>query len=222
MGRRNAAQACALMSALSIAACGGSSNPPATMPEEPYDAEASRAASRSAPLVPGDAIRVTVVQEPDLTGDFPVDQNGVVVFPLLGERVVTGMSADSLERTLVKAYREYLESPAINVTVLRRVSILGEVRQPGLYPVDLTMSLNEALAIAGGVSPNGNMKDIRLIRGDEVLYRDMSTGVALTATPLESGDQIVVGQRSWLSRNMALVTTVLTIATSLTIALVIR
>lgn len=205
-----------------VAACGGSNPPPVTVPTDVYDLEAPIEANRRGELVPGDAVRVTVFGEEELTGEYPVDQNGVVVFPLLGERRVLGMAADSLEQVLVQDYREFLTDPAINVTVLRRVSVLGEVREPGLYPVDLTMSLNEALALAGGVSPNGNLNDIRLIRGTDVMLRDMEAGVPLSATPVMSGDQIFVGQRSWLSRNMALVTTLITVSASLTIALLVR
>ncbi len=212
----------ALLALAFVAACGGSNPPPVTVPSDVYDLEAPIEANRRGELVPGDAVQVTVFGEEELTGEYPVDQNGVVVFPLLGERRVLGMAADSLEQVLVQDYREFLTDPAINVTVLRRVSVLGEVREPGLYPVDLTMSLNEALALAGGVSPNGNLNDIRLIRGTEVMLRDMEAGVPLTATPVQSGDQIFVGQRSWLSRNMALVTTLITVSASLTIALLVR
>jgi polysaccharide export outer membrane protein len=212
----------ALLAFALVTACGGSNPPQVTVPSGVYDLEAPMEANRRGELVPGDALRVTVFREPDLTGEYPVDQNGVVVFPLLGERRVLGMAADSLEQVLVQAYREFLRDPAINVTVLRRVSVLGEVREPGLYPVDLTMSLNEALALAGGVSPNGNLNDIRLIRGPDVMLRDMEGGVPLSATPLMSGDQIFVGQRSWLSRNMALVTALITVSASLTIALLVR
>ncbi len=212
----------ALLALAFVAACGGSNPSPVMVPSDVYDLEAPIEANRRGELVPGDAVQVTVFGEEELTGEYPVDQNGVVVFPLLGERRVLGMAADSLEQVLVQDYREFLTDPAINVTVLRRVSVLGEVREPGLYPVDLTMSLNEALALAGGVSPNGNLNDIRLIRGTEVMLRDMEAGVPLTATPVQSGDQIFVGQRSWLSRNMALVTTLITVSASLTIALLVR
>jgi polysaccharide export outer membrane protein len=212
----------AVVAGLVLAACGGSNPPPVTVPPEAYDREAPLEANRAGGLNPGDAVRVTVFQEPDLTGDFPVDQNGRVVFPLIGERTVTGISADSLEQQLVSEYREFLETPSINVTVLRRISILGEVRQPGLYPIDLTMSMNEALALAGGVGPIGNLNDIRLIRGSEVVVQGLEVGIPLSATPMLSGDQIYVGQSSWLSRNTWLVATVLTVATSLTIALVIK
>jgi polysaccharide export outer membrane protein len=116
-------------------------------------------------LHPGDAVRVQVWRESDLSGTFEVDDRGIVVLPLLGERAVTGLSPDDLRDTLLEDYAEYLQNPSVQVTLLRRINILGEVRSPGLYPVDATISLADALAMAGGITPNGSPDDIRLIRG---------------------------------------------------------
>ncbi len=110
----------------------------------------------------GDAIKVEIWQEPALSGEYTVNAEGIAVFPLLGERRVTGISAAVLRRQLVADYNEYLENPSVNVTVLRRISILGPVQTPGLYAVDATLTLTDALALAGGISPDGNRKDIRL------------------------------------------------------------
>jgi len=173
-------------------------------------------------LHPGDAVRVEVWREPDLTGEYTVDQNGVVVFPLIGERRVTGISGDSLERRLAKDYREYLESPSVNVTVLRRISILGQVHQPGLYPVDLTMNVTDALALAGGLSPLADRKKIQLVRNGQVVTDRLGAGTALASTVIRSGDQIVVEQRSWLSRNVGVVTAALGAIVTISAALIVR
>ncbi len=173
-------------------------------------------------LKPGDAVKVEIWREPDLTGVFTVDENGIVVFPLLGEWQVTAVPADSLEQRLATEYRRYLENPAVDVTVLRRIAILGEVRQPGLYPVDATFTLTEALAVAGGVSPTGNKNDIRLIRDGVVVRRSLDAASVIATTPIQSGDQIEVGQRSWFSRNVAVVTTGIAAATSVLVAIIVR
>ncbi len=171
-------------------------------------------------LRPGDAIKVEIWQEPDLSGEYMVNTEGVAVFPLLGERRVTGISAAVLERQLVADYKEYLENPSVNVTVLRRISILGVVRKPGLYPVDPTFTLTDALALAGGISPMGNQKDIRLVRSGRVIQRSLDGAVMVGSLSIGSGDQIVVGQRSWLSQNTGVVAGGIgTIATVLAIIL---
>jgi len=166
-------------------------------------------------LRPGDAVRVNIWQEPDLTGEYMVARNGRVVFPLLGEREVAGISPDEVEARLTAEYRTYLENPSVEVTVLRRVAILGEVRNPSLYMVDPTVSLTQALASAGDLTPTGNRDDIRLVRNGQVLVRSLDANRAVGAMPIESGDEIFVGQRSWASRNFNVI---LGTATSLTVA----
>lgn len=209
------------------AACGGSA-PPETSPAASGHASAfpastgSNSSPAAAGLRPGDAVKIEIWREPDLSGEFQVTQRGVVVFPLLGEREVAGVSAEELEGRLVAEYREYLENPSVSVTVLRRVSILGEVREPGLYPVDPTMTLTEVLALAGGVAPAGNKNDIRLIRDGQVLRQSVDAATTLDATPIRSGDQVVVGQRSWFSRNLPIVTAGIGAVTSVMVALILR
>ncbi|MDX1396146.1 MAG: polysaccharide biosynthesis/export family protein [Gemmatimonadota bacterium] len=180
---------------LLLLACGGSRPRSVTVPSSIFDHEAPLQANREGALRPGDAVRVTVFQEPDLTGEYQVDQNGLVVFPLLGERDLVGVSADSVERLLTSEYRRYLEHPSIDVTALRRISILGGVRRPGLYFVDLTMSLNEALALAGGLASAGDLDDIRLLRRGQTIQLNLEGGVPLSAMPILSGDEIFVGDR---------------------------
>ena len=174
----------------------GSNSPPAPPPS----------ASLAPPaLQPGDAISVRVWREGDLSGEFQVDQRGVVTLPLLGEREVTGLHPDSLRDHLVNEYREYLQNPSVDVTLLRRISVLGEVRSPGLYPVDGTMKLADAIAMAGGVGPQGNQDDIRLIRDGVEIRTDLDEEILVGSGDLRSGDQVVVGQKSWLARNSAAV-----------------
>ena len=87
--------------------------------------------------------------------------------------------------------------------------------------VDPTVTLTEALALAGGVSPTGNRDDIRLVRGDQVLVQSMDGEQVLGATPIQSGDQIVVGQQSWARRNATFITAGLAATTSIVVALIL-
>ena len=177
---------------LVLAACSGS--PPV------QTAPASEAAETLA-LSPGDAIRVQVWREADLSGTFTVDDRGIATLPLLGEREVTGLDPSELRDKLLTDYREYLQNPSIEVTILRRISILGAVRSPGLYPVDATVSLSDALALAGGLAPHGNLNDIRLIRDRQVILLDFDAATLVGMSDIRSGDQIVVGAKGWIARN---------------------
>src|SRR5688572_13731441 len=83
-------------------------------------------------LRPGDIIRLRIWREPDLTGEFPVGADGIVVLPKLGPLRATGEAPQELERRIVEMYGRYLRNPSIEVIFLRRINIQGAVRQPGL------------------------------------------------------------------------------------------
>lgn len=193
-----------------LAAC-SSSPPPATSPSSGPDPG----------LRPGDVVRVSVWREGDLSGQFQVDDRGIVTLPLLGEREVAGMQGPELRDQLLEEYREYLQNPSIEVTVLRRVNILGAVNAPGLYPVDETISLAEALGLAGGVSPEGDADDIRLYRGGTVLYDDLDRAAVVSDIDIRSGDRIVVAEKGWFERNPgALIGSLVAAVAGVTVALI--
>jgi polysaccharide export outer membrane protein len=169
-------------------------------------------------LRPGDMIRLRIWREPDLSGDFAVDQTGSVVFPKLGPMEVTELSPDSLRAKLIAEYRVYLNHPSIDVIFLRRVQVLGAVRNPGLYPVDPTMTLGDALALAGGTTPDGNPNKLSVIRDGVKLSRNLSHGVRVADSEIRSGDEIFVPERSWISRNPGILATAITASVSLFIA----
>ncbi|HEX6536109.1 MAG TPA: polysaccharide biosynthesis/export family protein [Gemmatimonadaceae bacterium] len=180
---------------------------------------AATAPDSGSTLKPGDIIRLRIWREPDLSGDFPLDPNGVAVLPKLGPTRVTDQAPDALKRRLIAAYAEYLNHPSIEVTFLRRVQVLGAVRNPGLYPVDPTMTLGDAVALAGGTTPDGNPNRLALIRDGVKLSRSLSHGTRIADTHIRSGDEIFVPERSWISRNPGIVATIITASVSLFVAL---
>ena len=159
----------------------------------------------SEPLRPGDVVRLRIWREPDLSGDFPVDESGQVVLPRLGPVSVMAISRDSLRRSLLAAYTTYLKNPSIEVMLLRRINVLGAVKNPGLYPVDPTMTVADALALAGGASADGRRDRVELLRGGEKVVVKLDPGARLGDTPIRSGDQLYVPERSWFSRNQGIV-----------------
>lgn len=172
-------------------------------------------------LQPGDQVQLKIWREPDLSGVFVVADDGVVVFPKIGPVVVGRLSADSLRTLLVAQYSVSLRDPAIEVIVLRRVTVVGAVRNPGFYYADPTVTVTGALALAGGVTSEGNRKRIELLRGSKRTSIDLSRETTLADSPLQSGDQVSVPERSWLSRNTGVVTGALT-AVAILIAATIR
>jgi polysaccharide export outer membrane protein len=173
-------------------------------------------------LQPGDVIRLRIWREPDLSGEFPVDEAGMAVFPKLGATKVGSITADSLRTLLVNTYSQYLKDPAIEVTFLRRVTILGAVNHPGIYPVDPTMTVHDAFALAGGTLPNGNPKHFELRRGGQQVDVDFSQDTPIGRTAIRSGDELYIPERSWFSRNGIYVIGGVITATAIVVSTLIR
>jgi protein involved in polysaccharide export with SLBB domain len=171
-------------------------------------------------LQPGDALRVEVWREEDLSGTFQVDSDGVVTLPLLGSRQVAGIPLRQLRDDLIREYRVQLRNPSITITPLRRVNVFGEVNKPGLYGVDPTISLAGVVALAGGATPAGDLNRIRILRGGQILRERVAADMMIDAVDIRSGDQILVQQRGWFERNSTFVVSLLLSVTSLIIGIV--
>ena len=185
-------------------------------------ATASRADSIAGVLRPGDLIRLRIWREPDLSGEFQVDENGVATFPKIGPFKVLDESSESLKAKLLSGYGVYLRNPSVEVTLLRRINVLGAVQKPGLYPVDPTMTIADAVAAAGGATPLGDQHNVELVRNGVRVSQGINSNIRIAETPLRSGDQIFVPERSFIVRNSGLVATAVSVSASLFIALMSR
>jgi polysaccharide export outer membrane protein len=113
-------------------------------------------------LGPGDAIKISVFQNPDLSTETRVSARGTISFPLLGEVSVGGMTPAAAESRLAELLKKgnFILNPQVNLVVTqvrsRQVSVLGQVNRPGKYALeDFNSRLIDLLALAGGVSPVG-------------------------------------------------------------------
>jgi len=107
----------------------------------------------------GDKVRVTVFNEKDLSGDFDVNDQGLLALPLIGQVKVVGLTLSEAQGLITQKYgRDYLVNPRVNVEVLnyRPFFILGEVKNPGSYPYVNGISIVNAVALAGGYTPRAN------------------------------------------------------------------
>ena len=159
--------------------------------------QASAAIAQGGPLQPGDVVRLSISREEGMSGDYPVDATGHAALPLIGMRLVTNVPADQARQDILAAYDEQLRNQTIQVVFLRRVRVLGEVRNPGLYHVDPTMTLGDAIALAGGPTPEAS-EDIQIFRAGTEMHADMTQPAM---QQVESGDHIVLQDRGWWSRN---------------------
>jgi polysaccharide biosynthesis/export protein len=189
---------------------------PAALPAQAAAGSASAAeiAISAEPRVrPGDRVVLKIWNEPEMSDTFTVAQTGEVTLPRLGVMPVGGQAITTLQGSLREAYAAYLRNPSVEVIVLRRVAVLGEVKQPGIYLADLTMSLPDVIARAGGATEAGNPQNVTVVRGAERLRFGGRDRERLFVAQLESGDQVIVGRRSFLARNpLATITSAVTLA----------
>jgi protein involved in polysaccharide export with SLBB domain len=105
----------------------------------------------------GDAVRLAVKMEPEWSGEYPVGPAGNVMLPLIGSIGVAGRPFAEVVAEVERSYARELADPELEVSPLLRVSVLGEVKLPGLYLVDPTQRLREVLAMAGGILPSASV-----------------------------------------------------------------
>lgn len=130
----------------------------AQTPGKPADKPADKQAEHT--LGPGDVIRVSVYQNPDLALETRISEQGQISFPLIGTVALGGLSTPAAEQRIAKMLRDggFVLKPQVNVSLVQvrsaQVSILGQVGKPGRYPIDQVNSkVSEMIAAAGGVVP---------------------------------------------------------------------
>lgn len=164
-------------------------------------AEAAARRARVATPRPGDQVALKIWNEEEMSDTFNISERGEVILPKLGPVYVIDKPVGALQDSLRKAYSVYLRNPSIDIVVLRRIGVQGEVRLPGIYLADLTVGLPEIIARAGGYTDAGNPRNIVIVRdGERVRYGGRSDE-GLVVSELQSGDQIFVRPRSAFARN---------------------
>jgi polysaccharide export outer membrane protein len=152
-------------------------------------------AAASYVLGPNDRVRLKVYGEPDIAGEYEVDNNGNVSIPLAGHIRAAGLTTRQLERSIASALSKgIVRDPRVNVEVAlyRPYYILGEVKKGGEYPYRLGLTVMDAVASAGGFTYRANENKVYLRRsgaGAEEVY-------ALDApVPIFPGDNIRIPER---------------------------
>lgn len=173
------------------------------------------------PLRPGDVVRLRIWGDTLVVGDFPVDELGRVVLPRLGARDVRAVSPQSLRDDVVAEYQRMLRNPSVELLTFRRVVILGAVREPGVHHMPTGQSsLSDALALAGGVAPVGRYDRVRITRDGQSVEHRLASDWRTGDIALQSGDEVFVPERPWLSRNQAVMATVISSAVSVLVAII--
>jgi polysaccharide biosynthesis/export protein len=156
-------------------------------------AYAYAAATHDAPyhLDAGDKLRVVVYGQEGLTNTYAIDAGGSITMPLIGAVAARGKTPAGLAADISARLRNgYIREPsvAVEVETYRPFFILGEVAAPGQYPYVPNMSVESAVAIAGGFSP-------RAKRDSVTLTHNAGRAVVPLGTSIGPGDTILVGER---------------------------
>jgi len=168
---------------------------------------AAQAPQRPEPtLGVGDVVRITVYQNPDLTTEARVSENGQINFPLIGTVAVGGLSVAQAQAKIEKMLRDggFVLKPQVTMQTMTikssQVSILGQVAKPGRFPIEIVGSkVSEMIAAAGGVVPGGadivtlvGNRDGKPVKIDIDLPLVLQQGRADLDVPVENGDIIYV------------------------------
>ena len=191
----------AMLFALTAAGCVQTIRPaavePVAVPPPVLVAETPVPASSDAPyrLGSGDKLRVVVFGQDGLTNTYSVDANGAITMPLIGAVPAGGRTTAELSRAIAARLRQgYIREPhvAVEIETYRPFFILGEVTNPGQYAFVANMTVETAVAIAGGFTPRAYKSTANLTRGiDGVLTRSKVPMVF----PVQPGDTIRVSER---------------------------
>ncbi len=156
---------------------------------------------------PGDAVRIEVFElfqqgdrQINLTRNYPINPDGSIVMPIIGEVKVKGYTAYEVAQKVREEYQGFLNNPYVYVRPLIRLTLIGAFQKPGAYHVDPSGSLWSVVELGGGPSHDADIKRLNVQRGGSIVYRDLlrefERGVSLEEVGVESGDQIVLPGRS--------------------------
>jgi polysaccharide export outer membrane protein len=143
----------------------------------------------------GDKLRVVVFGQEGLTNTYAIDAGGSITMPLIGSVPARGRTPAGLAAEITAKLRDgYIRDPSVAVEIesYRPFFILGEVQAPGQYPYVPNMSVESAVAIAGGFSPRARRDSVTLTHTDG---RGSMRMVVPLGTPLSPGDTVQVGER---------------------------
>jgi protein involved in polysaccharide export with SLBB domain len=166
------------------------------------EAEAIRRRLEEGDFQVGDRILLVVDGHEDLNDTFTVTAGRVLVLPSIGEIGLGGVLRSELQSALMREVGRYIRNPSLQARPMIRISVLGEVAQPGYYVVSTESLVTDALMLAGGPNARARLDGMRIQRGAERVWdpAELQTAIVegrtLDQMALRAGDQIVVPPRS--------------------------
>ena len=161
----------------------------------PYGYAAASPSAQPYTLDAGDKLRIVVFGQDGISNAYIVDAGGNVNLPLIGSVPARGSSTQQLSQRIAERLKQgYVREPHVTVEVetYRPFFILGEVTTPGQYPYVADMTVEKAIAIAGGFAPRAFKQTVELTHNAQ--GQQMKGEVPLSY-PLRPGDTVLVKER---------------------------
>jgi len=189
------------------AAAGGSPQGTDTpsLPAQPTSGSSTKAHDDTFVIGNGDHLAISVWKEPDLTKSIPVRSDGKISLPLVGEIQASGRTPLQLELDISNRLRNYITVPEVTVIVEQinsmKYNMLGQVGRPGAYPLTLSTTIMDAIALAGGFKDFAKTKGVYILRQNpdgtqtriDFNYKDFIKGKNIAQNiKIEPRDTIIV------------------------------
>lgn len=147
-----------------------------------------------------DKLDINVFKVPDLSAkSLVVESNGSISLPLIGDVKVAGLTIAQAEQKITQKLKQYMQDPKVSITrtdkaVINRVTVEGEVKTPGVYPIKGNLSFLQAIAMAQGLSEVGNSRTVLFYRDGtrHVINLDLVRTGQIADPVLRGDDRIVV------------------------------
>lgn len=172
-------------------------------------------------LYPGDAVRISVWRQPDLSGEFWIAADSSIRHPLYQSVKIAGIPMEAARVRVAEFLLRFQDSPQFTMEPLLRVAIGGEITQPGLHTFRPEVTISQAVILAGGLTQRARLHDVRILRDGRVYSADLTKPEqGLAAQSVRSGDQITILPRrrpiySYIVPSVSFISTLITVVTVL-------
>jgi polysaccharide biosynthesis/export protein len=163
----------------------------------------AQGAPATSSAAPGDILRLVVWRAPEFSGEFPIGPEGNILHPLLSDVRVAGVPPAQVQARITEVLRRFESDPRFVYSLLHRVSVIGEVRIPGLYPLPAETTIPQAIAAAGGPGQFASTGKVLLTRDGQTTLVDLRRSDALGGDlRIHPGDRLEIPRHSSLLRDI--------------------
>ncbi|MBN1150813.1 polysaccharide export protein [candidate division WOR-3 bacterium] len=156
-------------------------------------------------FAPGDGIKVIIMAEEsqDRENTYTIQNDGTIILPVVGRISVEGLTIEEAQHEISFRLKDLYRDPTVLVIPIWKVTILGEVKSPGVFEVEGSVTASRLLALSGGPAQRADLARAELFRDGEEIPLNLKTCMSMSGTEgdieLQSGDVIYVPKVWWPS-----------------------